>query len=92
MIAQFLNAADPQLAEAAAQVLETIQDLPPKSIRVATLGRWEVWVGSQRVDARALRQRRAGELLALLLVSNGHSRTNGGPETRCRRPRPTLTF
>ena len=77
LIAAFLNATDPQLADAATQMLEALQGVPPKPIRVTTLGRWEVWVGSQRVEARALRQRRAGELLALLLISQGHSLSSG---------------
>jgi DNA-binding SARP family transcriptional activator len=73
LIGQFLNSPNLQLAGAAANLLEAIQDTPLKPIRVMTLGRIEVWVGPQRIDARALRQRRAGELLALLLVSNGYS-------------------
>ncbi len=73
LIARFLNSANPQLDEATTVLLKSIQNLPPKPIRVVTLGRLEVWVGPQRIDARALRQRRAGELLALLLVSSGYS-------------------
>lgn len=73
LIARFLNDQTLQLATAAADVLAAIQNLPPKPIRVTTLGGLEVWVGPQRIDARALRQRRAGELLALLLISSGHS-------------------
>jgi DNA-binding SARP family transcriptional activator len=73
LIARFLNDPSPQLAAAAAMLLEAVQDIPPKPVRVMTLGRLEVWVGPQEIDARALRQRRAGELLALLLVSSGYS-------------------
>jgi DNA-binding SARP family transcriptional activator len=73
LIARFLNDPNPKLAGAAAALLEAIQATPPKPLRVITLGRLEVWVGPQKIDPRALRQRRAGELLALLLVSSGHS-------------------
>ena len=45
--------------------------VPPPALRVLTLGRWEVRQGPRRIEKRALRQRRAGELLAVLLLVPG---------------------
>jgi DNA-binding SARP family transcriptional activator len=72
-LAQYLDAPNKQAADAAAKLLEAIQRVPPKPLRVTTFGGLAVWVGAQMVDARSLRQRRVGELLALLLSSPGYS-------------------
>jgi len=40
---------------------------------VNTLGGLEVWQGARQLEKRALRQRRVGELLALLLIRPGNS-------------------
>ena len=72
-LAAYLNDPNPQLAGAAAELLAAIQAVPPKPLKVITFGSLEVWVGAKMVDARILRQRRAGELLALLLSSPGCS-------------------
>ncbi|MDD5370274.1 MAG: hypothetical protein PHQ40_14420, partial [Anaerolineaceae bacterium] len=69
----YRNDPDPQLGAAAGILFEAIQNTPPKPLKVITLGRLAVWVGARMIDARALRQRRAGELLALLLSSPGYS-------------------
>lgn len=70
-LADFLNHPEAQLAGAAASLLNAVQAVPPRPLRVQTLGGLAVWVGAQAVEARALRQRRAGELLVLLLASPG---------------------
>lgn len=69
----YLNDPDTQIAEAAAKLLEAIQFVPPKPLKVTTFGNLIVWVGARIIDARSLRQRRAGELLALLLSSPGYT-------------------
>ncbi len=76
-LADYLNDPNPQLADAAGKLLEAIQRVPPKPLRVITLGGLAVWVGAQMVDARSLRQRRTGELLALLLSSPGYTLSAG---------------
>jgi DNA-binding SARP family transcriptional activator len=73
LIATYLNSADPEMAAVCATLLNHLDRVPPLPLRVVTLGRFEVWQGTRRVDRSALRQRRAGELLGLLLVSPGHS-------------------
>jgi DNA-binding SARP family transcriptional activator len=76
LAADYQNDAQPLLADAAGKWLEAIQCAPPKPLKVVTLGGLALWVGARRVEARALRQRRAGELLALLLASPGCSLTS----------------
>jgi DNA-binding SARP family transcriptional activator len=72
-LAAYLNNPDPQVAGAAGQLLDAIQCVPPKPLRITTFGGLAVWIGAQMVNARSLRQRRTGELLALLLSSPGHT-------------------
>jgi len=60
-------------ARTSALLLEQLRRVPPPALRAVTLGGWEVWLGKGIVARGALRQRRAGELLALLLVDPGHS-------------------
>lgn len=57
-----------ELAQMCAIALDNLQRLPPLPMRVTMLGRFEVWLGPRQVEKRMLRQRRAGELLALLLL------------------------
>jgi DNA-binding SARP family transcriptional activator len=76
-LAEYLDDPDKQAADAAAKLLEVIQCVPPKPLKVTTFGGLAVWVGAQMVDARSLRQRRVGELLALLLSSPGYSLSAG---------------
>jgi DNA-binding SARP family transcriptional activator len=47
--------------------------VPPAPLRILALGKFEVWRGARLIEKRALRTRRADELLGLLLVSPGHS-------------------
>ncbi len=72
-LADYLNHANPQVADAAGKLLEILQHVPPKPLRVSTFGGLAVSIGAQTVETRLLRQRRAGELLALLLSRPGHT-------------------
>jgi len=72
-LAVYFNNQSAQLSSAAAELFAAIQVVPPRPLKVITLGSLEVWVGAKMVEARILRQRRAGELLALLLSSPGCS-------------------
>ncbi|HPH95853.1 MAG TPA: BTAD domain-containing putative transcriptional regulator [Anaerolineaceae bacterium] len=53
----------------AVQLLEMLEKTDPPPLRVATLGGLQVWQGSRQVERKVLTHRKAGELLALLLVS-----------------------
>ncbi|MCX8006109.1 MAG: bacterial transcriptional activator domain-containing protein, partial [Burkholderiaceae bacterium] len=64
-----------EAARTAALLLERLRRVPPPPLRVAVLGRFVVWQGRRKVEGRLLRQRRAGELLALLSLSEGHRLT-----------------
>jgi DNA-binding SARP family transcriptional activator len=78
LIAAHLN------SRAAAALLEALQRVPPEPLHVRLLGGLEVRLGGRTLDAKALRARRAGELLALLLISPGNSLTNEqAAETLC---------
>ena len=76
-LADYLNYPEPQVGAAAAKLLEGVQGVPPRPLRVETLGGFSLWVGARLVDGRTLRQRRAGELLALLLSSRGYTLSAG---------------
>ncbi len=71
LLAAYKASPDPVLARSCALLLEHLGRVPPPALRILTLGRWEVWQGAHRVPKRALHQRRAGELLALLLLAPG---------------------
>lgn len=73
LIAAHLNSADPTIAQLSAQCIEYLQRVPPPPLQIVTLGTFEVWQGAHQVDKRALRKRRAGELLALLLLAPSHT-------------------
>jgi DNA-binding SARP family transcriptional activator len=72
-LADHLRDPNPQITEAEGKLLEAIQSMPPKPLKVTTFGSLAVSVGAKRVEAQSLRQRRAGELLSLLLSSRGYS-------------------
>ena len=75
LVAAYVNHPDEALADACATLLEHFQRVPAAPLRVITLGRFEIWQGSRRVEQRSLRRRRAGELFALLVLSPRHSLT-----------------
>jgi DNA-binding SARP family transcriptional activator len=73
LLEQFLDSGDPEVARLSARLVSQIQALPAEALRVTALGEFQVWKGRQPVEKWALRQRRAGELFALLLQSPGRS-------------------
>jgi len=72
-IAQQLNANDADAASISGIQFDRLMHCPPAPIQVKTLGQFVLWVGANPVPKESLRQRRAGELLALLLSSPGHT-------------------
>jgi DNA-binding SARP family transcriptional activator len=73
LIVAYLSDADPAIAQISQQCVAHLQRVPPPALRIVMLGAFEVWQGARRVDKRVLRKRRAGELLALLLLSPSYS-------------------
>jgi DNA-binding SARP family transcriptional activator len=73
LLERFLDSGDLEVARASARLLSQVQAIPPDPLHVRTLGDFQVWKACQMVDKRALRQRRAGELFALLLQTPGRS-------------------
>ncbi len=70
-IAGNLNSPNPTLAKTGAALFNRLQNLPPEPLQVKTFGQFALQVGAAVVTKERLRQRRAGELLALLLSSPG---------------------
>ena len=71
LLASFLNSDDLNVVTVSETLLSRLECVPPPPLRIVTLGRFEVWQNAKQVNRRALGQRRAGELLRLLLVSPG---------------------
>jgi len=71
LIAAYLN--DPKTEAVSTALLAHLQRVPPMPLRILALGKLEIWQGARLIEKRTLSQRRAGELLGLLLVSPGHS-------------------
>lgn len=72
-IAETLNAPDPILAETSAVLFDHLLHLHPEPLQVKSFGQFMLQVGPNRVSKESLRQRRAGELLVLLLSSPGYT-------------------
>ncbi len=72
LVAHYLNSSAPPLRSAAVTLLGHLERVPPPPLRIVTLGAFQVWQGTHRVDQRALHKRRARELLALLLIAPAH--------------------
>lgn len=75
LLATYQASTDPDLARISVLLLERLRRVPPPPLRIVTLGRLAVWQNSHVVEGRLLRQRRAGELLALLLLAPGYRLT-----------------
>jgi DNA-binding SARP family transcriptional activator len=75
LIASGLDSPDLDLVKTSKELFDRMQSTSPAPVRVRMLGQFSVWVGSRPISKDALRQRRAGELLALLLASPGHTQT-----------------
>jgi len=73
LLAAYQAGPDPDLARVSALLLERLRRVPPPPLHIITLGRFEVRQGRWRIERRALHTRRAGELLALLLLAPGRS-------------------
>ncbi len=71
LIVQGLKSPDKSVATASNSLLEHLQRVPPPPLKIATLGGWHLKAGGRSLDPQSLRQRRAGELLGLLLISPG---------------------
>lgn len=72
-IADHLNAPDPALAETSAALLDHLLRVSPAPLLVKTFGQFTLRVGYNQISKESLRQRQAGELLALLLSSPGYT-------------------
>ncbi len=75
LLAAFHTNPDQTLARWSAILLIQLRRVPPPALHVEALGRFVVRQESRRVDEGALRQRRAGELLGLLLLTPQHCLT-----------------
>ena len=72
-ITKMMNSSDPVVSESSALFVGFLMQQPPPPLRVHTLGQYTLHVGAYLVPKEQLRQRRAGELLALLLASPGYT-------------------
>lgn len=71
LLLQGLKNSDTSIVEISTSLLQHLQRVPPPPLKIITLGNWRVQAGPHCIDPQLLRQRRAGELLALLLISPG---------------------
>ncbi len=69
LIAANLDSPNQDLAQASKNLYTQFLRTTPAPIQMKMLGQFSLWVGANSISKDALRQRRAGELLALLLVS-----------------------
>lgn len=76
-IAGMLDAKDPQVVKTGTELFTLLMRLPPPAIQVETFGHFSLQVGADQLSKENLRQRRAGELLALLLSSRGYCLSAG---------------
>lgn len=88
-IADHLDSADSLLDQTSAALFEILMRVPPASFQVKTFGRFALQMGANLVSKENLRQRRAGELLALLLSSPGYTLSAGqATEAMCPEKEP----
>jgi DNA-binding SARP family transcriptional activator len=71
LVAAYLNDPDPHASDLASKTLDLLQRTPP-SLRIYTIGRFDVYQGNRLIPGADWRSRQAGELFRLLLVSPGH--------------------
>ncbi|MCX7706868.1 MAG: tetratricopeptide repeat protein [Anaerolineae bacterium] len=69
LVAACLGSPDPEIKALSTTLLAHLARVPPPPLRVFTLGRFEVWQGTRRIEKHAWSRRRAGELFRLLLIS-----------------------
>jgi DNA-binding SARP family transcriptional activator/Tfp pilus assembly protein PilF len=75
LIASGLDSPDLDLSKTSKELFDRMQNTSPAPLRVRMLGQFSVRVGSRPISKDGFRQRRAGELLALLLASPGQTQT-----------------
>jgi len=69
LLAWLLGSDDPNVVAVSRTLLGHLARVPPPPLHVQTLGRFEVRQGKRPMEMSVFRQRRAGELLALLLIA-----------------------
>lgn len=69
LLVHHLSSSDPQAAAQAERLLESLAAVPPPPLFISTLGKFEVRLGAYVIADQAWRQRKAGELFRLLLIS-----------------------
>lgn len=72
-VAEMLDSRDAMLSKTSLELFDILTSVPPAPIQVRTFGQFVLQVGANIVSKESLRQRRAGELLALLISSPGYS-------------------
>ncbi len=73
LLASLLDSDDANVVAVSKTLLGHLARVPPPPLRIVTLGRFEIRQIRRPIEKRALRQRRAGDLLALLLLAPGHT-------------------
>jgi len=69
LLAAHLSSDDPNLVSISETLLGHLERVLPPPLRILTLGQFQVRQGARTIPERAWRQRRAGELFRLLLIS-----------------------
>ena len=75
LIAAHLDSPNANLAQTSKMLYQQFMQSTPAPLQVKMLGQFSVWVGANCISKETLRQRRAGELLALLLTRAHHTLT-----------------
>lgn len=75
-IASGLDSPDPQRRKTSLDLFDRLQKAAPAPLQIETLGGFSVRVGPRLLMKAALRQRRAGEVLAFLLANPGLTLTS----------------
>ena len=76
-IAAMLDSSQAQVVKTGAALFELIRRVLPAAIQAKTFGQFTLQVGAELFSKESLRQRRAGELLALLISSRGYCLSAG---------------
>ncbi len=76
LIARQMRSGHAGAKQDARELLRRLAATPATPLRIHTLGRFEVWQGPRRIEDRAWRKRRAGELFRILLIAPRRTRTH----------------
>lgn len=71
LLAQYLNHPKQELAALSERLLVELEKTPATPLQVCVLGYFAIYRGSEQVSPTLLKQRQAGELFRLLLISPG---------------------